>query len=239
VWRATENDLPGSTNMFYPFVHTPLIKAELNLKPMLIRRVGGSFQPQGRSARADLLADLGWERRSFLIEWSARLQIARFSARFNAYDAPNSFNSGANAHLRWPEFRLGLEADLVQRGGMRFGLDVDFYPQRPVFTWNLPDGFSGVISPSRPLTVGVHYAYRVCEKKVGTSFEIRYRHPLTRDTKIYEVEAAAGLLLPETVLGNSSFRLGIRYSSLQIERSAVKLDTGLLGLYGEFVFFYH
>jgi hypothetical protein len=74
---------------------------------------------------------------------------------------------------------------------------------------------------------------------VGTSFEIRYRHPLTRDTKIYEVEAAAGLLLPETVLGNSSFRLGIRYSSLQIERSAVKLDTGLLGLYGEFVFFYH
>jgi hypothetical protein len=235
-----ESDFPGATIPSYPFLHTPRFGGEFRVTPIFYTLVNAKFLSPENALALKFKNDLGYEDQASLIELSGRLQFNRLSVRGH-YDAylRTLRGGGAGGYFWWPDFRFGFDFDLLQRPNIKFGIDMDMCWERPSFALASPVyGNFSVVGP-RPVTFGVHGWYNPeCFTTISPVLEVRYRWPIRTGTKIYELEIAAGLKLPRTVLGESALRAGWRRSQIEFSGEGNTVDVTLSGAFAEYVFYY-
>jgi len=235
---AVEQDQPGIANPMNPFVFPPRFAAEFNARPMLLVMSRGKFETEATGISLDLGKDLDCPDKVSLIEFAARGQAGRFSLRIN-YDAYMTAFQGQNAAFNWPAARFGGDVDLMQGYGFRAGIDGDFNWERPSLSITLPGPTAVVIQWHRPGTAGFHAAYNALTwGGLSSTIEARCRFPITRDSRVTEVEVAGGVKSPETFLGTSGLRAGWRYSSFELRSGGFDLDVNWWGIFGEYIYLY-
>jgi hypothetical protein len=234
---AAESDFPGSTLPKYPFLHMPQIGGELRVTWISYNMTNGKFLYPERGIALDLKDDLLFLDQVSTVEFTGRLQLARYSLRA-VYDAYVRTHRG-RGYFYWPELRIGADVDLFKRDTWRLGVDLDFTTNRPTLSVTDPIlGSFQVVGP-RPVTFGVHAWYNprfTCG--ISPVVEVRYRWPIRTGTKIYEFEVAGGLKLPDTILGCSAVRAGWRHTATEFDSSGQTADVTLSGVFGEYVFYY-
>jgi hypothetical protein len=219
--KTVEGDMPGMVDKRVPFVCTPRFGAEARARALFMKLSGG-VTDETTDQTFDFVGDLGYEEQGIIIQSMVRLQFSRLSLRA-VYDAYlRTFRGGgAGGRLDWPEFYYGFDFDFYNTPSVRFGLDMDFYPNRPTFAVGQLPGIvparSVTIVAPRPATIGLHLVWNPINcGSLQWSFETRARRSIRSGSKLDEIEAAAGLLTPHTVLGEVGLRGGYRYSSLEL-----------------------
>jgi hypothetical protein len=174
----------------------------------------------------------------FVVESMARSQLGRLSFRIH-HDHYISGFKGDHIRVDWPLWRLGADFDIVNRPGLRFGLNLDWNPFYPTIQFSdLPLGTYNLTS-DQPVSAGVHAVYNGLNFwGISPSAEGRCRVALSERSKINEVEVAGGLKGPETVGGALALRGGWRYSWLTLSDRAYVADMGWSALFGELVYLY-
>lgn len=220
---ALEQDQPGLTNPAAPLVQPPLVRAEFRFRVLYTSMTEGQLRVPDLGVTARFKGDLGIPNNLFMSESMVRAQIARFSLRVH-YEGYFSTFSGALAYFQWPEFRIGGDVDLIERNGLRCGLNVDMCTDRPSLSFNLPWlGVSDFQRLNRPVTMGVHAAWNPFGwGGLSSSFEVRCRWPMQQDVRLSEYEIAAGAKGPTTVLGTTGLRAGWRYTIMDIASPGIE-----------------
>jgi hypothetical protein len=237
--RALEQDMPGIANPASPYVWPPSFGAEIRVRPILIYSAQGTVSDPSGSFSLDLFQDLGFVERIFLVEGMARLQLSRFSLR-GTYTAFVRNYSGSQGNLDWPEFRFGADLDLVQRKGLRVGVNIDGAPwANPKFSFTRPGIGSESIEGGRPVTAGVHIAWNPPGwGGLAPSLEARARWPLRDATKVTEYEVAGGIKSPATVLGTSALRGGWRHTHMDFSGHGREIEATWSGFFAEYMFLF-
>ncbi len=235
--RPLEWDMPGLTDACNPFLYTPVLRGEMRVRPVFIG-FSGQFEDTVSGQSFDLVDQLGYVNQGTLVETMVRGQLARFSARLH-YDAYLRTFRGAGTRLDWPEFRVGADLDLVYSEPLRAGLDMDFYPARPLFSYSGGPLGTGSIESPRPATWGVHLVYNPADgTTMSPSVEARGRFSLRTGTRIREWEIAAGFKAPWTVLGTFGLRGGYRDTRIEMHAQDLMVNVHWQGVFGEIVTFY-
>ncbi len=237
--KALEQDLPGVANPASPYVWPPSFGAELRVRPILIYWSQGTVSDPSGSFSLDLFQDLGFVERIVMVEGMARVQLSRFSLR-GTYTGFVRNYWGARGNLDWPEFRIGADLDLVQRKGLRVGVNFDGSPwANPKFSFTRPGIGSESIVGGRPVSAGVHIAWNSPGwGGLAPSFEARARWPIREATKVTEYEVAGGLKGPATVLGTSALRGGWRYTHMSFSGHGREIKATWSGFFAEYVFLF-
>lgn len=237
--KALEQDLPGIANPASPYVWPPSFGAEVRVRPILIYWSQGTVSDPSGSFSLDFLQDLGFVDRIFLVEGMARLQLSRLSLRGTYTGFVRSY-SGSLGNLDWPEFRFGADLDILQRKGLRVGVNIDGTPwAQPKFSFTRPRIGSECIEGGRPVTAGAHIAWNPPGwGGLAPSFEARARWPIREATKVTEYEVAGGIKSPATVLGTSALRGGWRYTHLDFSGNGREVKATWSGFFAEYVFLF-
>jgi hypothetical protein len=241
--QTLEGDMPGLVDKRVPFVFPPRFQAEARARALFMTLSGGvTDETTGRTF--DFMGDLGYEEQGIVIQSMVRLQFGRLSLR-GVYDAYlRTFRGGgAGGRFDWPGFYYGFDFDLYNTPTVRFGLDMDFYLERPTFTVGPLPGVvpatSVNIAAPRPSTAGVHLVWNPINcGSLQWSFETRARRSLRTGSRIDEVEVATGLLSPNTVLGVVGLRGGYRYTNLELQGGQFVTKAHWSAWFGEFVYYY-
>jgi hypothetical protein len=236
LFNALEQDQPGVTNPCYPFVHLPKMRGEFRFRPILTTLQSSSIQDS--TGKYDLKGDLLLPGRTAMVQFMIRAQLARYSLR--GYYEPTMRNiHSSRATFYWPQWRVGLDVDLIENEAWRAGVDFDVNWDAPGFTYSVPSVVSNAVKWERPVTFGFHAIYNpVSCGAISSSFEARYRMPLIPTNKVYEFEVAGGLRFPRTIFGNTAIRAGVRVSDIIFENSGTELKTKWLGVFGEWTAFF-
>jgi hypothetical protein len=241
--RTVEGDMPGMVDKRVPFVFPPKFQAETRVRA-LFTQLSGGVTDEMTDQTFDFVGDLGYEEQGIVIQSMVRLQFSRFSLR-GVYDAYlRTFRGGgAGGRFEWPGFYYGFDFDLYNTSSVRFGLDMDFYPERPTFNVRQLPGIvpatSISIAAPRPSTAGVHLVWNPIN--CGTlqwSFETRARRSLRTGSKIDEVEVATGFLSPQTVLGVVGLRGGYKYTNLELQGDRFDAKAHWSAWFGDIVYYY-
>lgn len=232
-----ESEMPGITRPDAPLVFTPIFGGELRVRPIFID-FSGTLKNTETNEELSLLDDLGFVEQGILVETMARIKISRLSLRVHNDGYLRTFR-GEPGRLDWPEWRVGADLDLIDTRPFRFGVNMDFYWDQPSFSAQTPAGVSVGIGSPRPATWGGHVLLN-CGNPCAIRYtvEARGRLSLREGSRIDEVEAAAGLMTPEMVIGNVAIRGGYRRTWLKLEASSREVRIHWSGVFGELVFWY-
>jgi hypothetical protein len=126
VSRFLEGGMPGLTNPAYPFLNPPVMRAELKVKPLFIFTTG-KVENSATGQKADWRGGLGLRDRQLVMETMVRWQISRLSFRFQYDWYIQDFSEGVG-RLEWPEYRLGVDYDILDGRSFRLGFNLDAYP---------------------------------------------------------------------------------------------------------------
>ncbi len=173
-----------------------------------------------------------------MVQFMLRAQLSRYSLR--AYYEPTMRNiQSSRANFYWPQWRVGLDVDLIENEAWRVGVDFDLNWDTPGFTYSVPNIVSNAVEWEKPTTFGFHATYNpVSCGTISSSFEARYRMPVIPTTKLYEFEVSGGLRFPQTIFGNTAIRAGVRITDIDVENSVTQLKTRWLGVFGEWTAFF-
>jgi hypothetical protein len=220
------------------FNFAPSFRGELRAAVMLVSLEQGKFSNSSSGVSLDFIKDLGFEKQGVLIESTARTQLKRFALRAH-YDIYQKNLTGKNGNLQWPEWRVGGDFDIMDSEGLRFGVSMDALLKEPTFSYSLPTGVSDFIVWPRPITVGAYAGYNPSDcESLSPSVEIRYRHPAVSGSLVQELEIAAGLKTPRGAKGTSALRAGWRYTSLEYDVAARRIDVTWSAFFVEYACFY-
>jgi hypothetical protein len=125
-------------------------------------------------------------------------------------------------------------------------LDLDLY--KPIFTEAIQTDNGGKkIQGESALTWGVHATYSPAASVYGLSgvFEVRTRRPFL-GTSVTDLELAAGLRGPESVLGAAALRFGWRSTGIEFHENQLynnvsvrsEFNAVLSGWFGQLVYYY-
>jgi hypothetical protein len=236
--EAIETDFPGAATPAYPFLHMPRFEGEVRITPLFYNLEDAKFLSPQDGLALDLKKDLGFVDQATLVEFTGRLQFNRLSVRAS-YDSYLRTLRGNNGNFTWPDLRVGMDLDLIQRPNTKLGIDMDACWQRPTFSVASPIFGDILVVGPRPVTFGIHGWYNPeCIPIISPILELRYRWPIRTGTKIYEFEAAAGFKLPRTVLGDSGLRAGWRRTAITFDSAGHSVDITLSGIFVEYVFYH-
>ena len=221
--RALEADLPGITDRGSPFLFPPVFRGEVRVRPLFIG-MGGEVENRETGARLDVRSDLGYEDRGTIVEGMVRAQFSRVSLRVHK-DMYLRTLEGTVSRLDWPEVRLGMDLDLADSYRLRFGLNMDWYMDSPRFSLGSSQIGNFAVDWPRPVTVGIHARFNTPNfGAMSGSFESRFRTSLLTEVRMHEVDLAAGLTTPQTVIGTVGLRAGWRYTSMEYSIPRWQMD---------------
>ncbi len=229
-----EQDVPGATNPYAPLLFPPYFCAEVRVTPVYMDLIKGEILFNGKTINLETPeSGVGLSSKGAYVELMARLQLSRFSFRSHYY-ADIRRIPGGTGYVNWPNWRFGADVDLVNTYGVRLGPTLDFNPERPSLSFNIPPaqipGNSGKVDGYAPLTVGLFISYNPYYSWVVTpTFEFRYRWPFPfrsggdlrgQMTQVTEWEYALGLKLPRTrATGTVGLRFGSRDTTMEFAGS--------------------
>jgi len=263
----------GFADPYSPFVTIPWFQGEVRVTPIWIGIESGKNTLPGVGQSWDLRTTFNMNKNSLSMDAMVRIQVGPLSLRVNGEQRdflgvakfklqPN--NPNAEAMLEFSGYRSGVDFDILNRCGARAGLNADYYWYSPMFTEAVMtdshqasngDGtfttlYGKRIRGGNPWTAGIHAAYTVPRQILGAwpVFEARIRWPVKIYTspEITDLELAAGLRGPGTVLGGLAVRAGYRRTSLSFTGSQFynggstqsNFDAVLSGWFGELVYYY-
>lgn len=246
VRNAIESDTPGATNPNSPLIFPAYFSGEIRATPLLL------FMSEGKAHTGTRLMsfkdDLEMASRSVIVDFMVRLQFGRLSLRANQYSFFREYG-GRFGTFYMPEFRFGADLDIVNRNGIRFGLNVDGCTEGPHIDYNFSQappgppgpnfnaGSAGRIDFGRPLTMGVHFVFNPpVYGGFSSVFELRAQWPLRSSIALSEYEIAGGIKSPPTVFGSSALRLGWR--AIELTAPDNRLNARWNGAFLEYVFYY-
>ena len=111
---------------------------------------------------------------------------------------------------------------------------MDFYWDRPEFTFGQIGFGPLIIRGPKPSTWGLHAALDLGDiRSFRYSLETRGRLSVRTGSRIDELEAAAGLITPETVVGSMLLRGGYRHSWLEMSWEPHTVRVQWSGVFAE------
>lgn len=231
-------DTKGMTDSSSPFIFPPIFRAEARGGP-LYWNIWGSVEDPTTGTDLDFQDDLGMIKYGFLFNFALRLQVGRASARGH-WDIYFRNFRGADSDLKLPTFRFGVDYDLISRPNFRLGLNLDVHEPRPQIKLNDPRvGGRYDINGGRPFTGGFHAEINPSNLgNMSASLFASYRMSLRTSSKLDELEVAAGLRTPETMLGTLGLRGGWRFSRYNFQGSGLEIKSTMSGYFLEMVYFY-
>ncbi len=212
---------PGS-----PFVFPPGLQGEARVTPIWIGIASGRNSLPALGIDWSLRRQFDMTRSYLFIDTMLRVGVGRFSLR--GHYEPREFvgttryrnnpqSNVAEARLDYSGIRVGGDVDFFLMYDLRFGVNVDLDLYKPIFTEAIQTGNGGKkIEGESALTWGIHATYSPVASLYGVSgeFEVRARWPIL-GTSVTDVELAAGLRGPESVLGAAALRFGWRSTTLE------------------------
>jgi hypothetical protein len=249
----------GFSQPYSPFVTIPWFQGEVRATPIWIGITSGKDTLPAYNQSWSLRGTFNMTRSNLFLDVMGRFQVGPVSLR--VHGEQRDF-AGATTHRNIPggvktesrlEFsgcRSGLDIDLFCRYGVRAGINTDYYWYNPIFTEGVwTDGGKKLLGEN-PLTWGIHASVAIPREFYGAwpVFEARVSWPLTIYTspEITDLDIAAGLRGPGTILGNLAVRAGFRRTSLSFTdmqpyngtSTQSKFDAVLSGWFGELVYYY-
>lgn len=219
------------------FVFLPAFRGEAKVRPLFVY-LSGDVQDSQSGLTYSLGSEVSIPKHVVVVETMVRGQISPFSLRVH-YDAYLNQFRGSNAKLDWPDWRIGMDFDLIDRGAVRLGLNFDVYPQRPEVSVSLPQVGNVEYSFPRPATGGIHCIWNPVDVSgMSLSLEARARRSLRTGTRIDEVDLAAGVKSAGTILGRVAVRGGWRYTVMGLDTSAYEFRPRWSSVFGEVVYYY-
>jgi len=205
---ALEQGQPGLTDPFAPLVQPPLVRGEFRFRVLHISVTKGRLHFPDLGVTEHFKGDLGIPNNLFMSEVMVRGQVGRFSLRVH-YDGYFSTFSGPKGHYQWPEFRIGGDVDVIERNGLRCGLNLDVCTDRPLLS--IDDfplmGVRDFKRWNRPVSMGLHAVWNPFGwGGLSSSLEFRCRWPMQQDARVSEYEIAVGAKGPQTVVGTTGLR---------------------------------
>lgn len=230
-------DTKGMTDPSSPFIFPPIFRAEARGGPMYWN-IWGNISDPTSGYEIDFQDDLGMFEYGLLFNLALRLQVGRASARGHWDIYLRNKEGGAN-ELELPAFRYGLDYDLISKPNLRIGLNVDVHEPRPKMTFFDPVLGDLRLVANRPFTGGFHAEINPMNLgNMAASLFASYRMPLRRSSKLDELEVAAGLRTPETMLGTVGLRGGWRFSRYNFSGAGLEVKSTISGYFLEMVYFY-
>lgn len=231
---------PRAPNFFDPstwFVFLPAFRGEAKVKPLFIY-LSGDVQDTRTGSTYRSADVLGMPKHLVVVETMLRGQISPFSFRVH-YDAYLNQFRGSRAKLDWPEWRLGMDFDLIDRGAIRLGLNLDVCPQHPEAGISPPQIGNFEYTFPRPVTGGIHCIWNPMDVSgMSLSLEARARRSLRTGTRIDEIDLAAGIKSAGTILGRVAVRGGWRYTMIGLDTSDYEIRSRWSSVFGELVYYY-
>lgn len=220
------------------FAFAPRFKGEMRATAMLVSLEKGKFSDADKGVSLDFIKDLGFEKQGFLVETMARTQLSRFGLRMY-YNAYTKNLNGKKGNLQWPEWRTGVDLDIINCDSLRFGLNMDTLWKEPTFSYFKPASGNELIVWPRPVTIGVYGSYNPSDfDSITPSVEVRFRYPAVSGTLVKELEIAAGVKTPRSSKGSSALRAGWRYTSLEYDVADKQIDITWSSFFAEYVCFF-
>ncbi|MBI4962292.1 MAG: hypothetical protein HY913_03365 [Desulfomonile tiedjei] len=237
--KPVDQDQPGIANPAAPMVSPFCFSGEARIRPIWQTLTSAEYKDPVQGISLDLKRDLNFNERGLILESMARFQFSRFSGRIH-YEANISAVRGTYGFFNWPDVRYGADVDVLCNKGFRLGLNFDLNRPDPNFSFALPNGTSGFLKSTLPVTMGVHAAYNptgYCG--LSTSFEVRARWPIGNGARVTEVEITGGVKAPTTIIGTSAVRGGWRYTEISFgDNLGREIDLKASGLYIDYTFFF-
>ncbi len=233
-----ENEMPGITNTWSPLIFPPIFRADTKVR-LVFTEFYGKVENKDTGVSSDLVHDLRYVSQGINWELMSRVQVSRIGLRGH-YDAYMRTYRSRAGRFDWPNVRFGADLELVLTRSTRFGVDLDFYPDRPRFSSDVgPLGLVELETP-RASSVGIHLAYNSPEcGTLGWSFEGRARHDFRNSrTGLRELDLALGIKSPETALGTLSLRGGWRYTNIIMITNSIEANIHWSAIFGELIYFF-
>lgn len=238
-FRVAEEDMPGLTNPGNPFVFLPVFQGELRAR-LLGVFLSGTVKNLQTGQTVDIGDGFEIVRSMMTVETMARAQIGRLSLRIH-YDHDISGFKGSGARLDWPLWQFGFDLDLVNTPCLRLGLNMDWFPWYPTMTLiSTPLGSIKMTPDQQAVTAGVHAVYspRTMWGMAPTA-ETKGYISLTPRAARNEVEVAAGLKGPATMLGSMAVRGGCRFTWFKItDPLGFEVNGTWSAFFGDVVYYY-
>lgn len=253
---ATAQAFYGLTDPWSPVVWPPYFRGELQVKPtwMTLQRGQQTIPSFGISWSLRDQFDLG--QTNLFIDTMARFQLSRLSFRVayevREYDATSPVVGRpdvpeAEARFSYSGIRIGADFDILQRNITRVGVNVDYDLYNPIFHEAVRTIGGKQITGEAATTVGIYAVYNPIISWYGVSpiFEGKVRWPVM-GSQVTDLELAAGLATPTTVLGTMALKFGYRRTDLAMKaaqrynNTAVRtnFDAIMTGWFGELAYYY-
>jgi hypothetical protein len=259
VTDARAQALWGFSQPYSPFLAMPWVQGEVRVTPIWMQVISGKNTVSAAGQSWDLRKSFNLTNGNLFVDVMGRLQIGRLS--FRVQGEQRDFMGSATyqnlpgrvkvqPRLEFSGCRVGLDLDLFCRNGIRAGVSTDYYWYNPIFTESVwTDGGKKLLGEN-PLTWGIYTSVTLPRDLWGAwpVFEARVSWPITIYTspEITDLNIAAGLRGPGTILGNLAVRGGYRRTSLSFTDAQIfnnfatrsKIDVVLSGWFGELVYYY-
>lgn len=235
--RGVEGDMPGLANPRSPLVFPPVFRGELRARPLYVK-LSGTLTSIATGESLSLDRDITMIRDVAMFETMARCQLGRLSFRIHNDNYISGFR-GDNIRVDWPNWRFGVDYDIVNKPGLRLGLNADWSPFHPSISFSDLRLGTYDLRTDQPVSAGVHAVYNGQSLwGISPSLESRYRVGLVERSKVNEVEVAAGLRGPDTVVGCLALRGGWRGTWFNLSDNAYKAEFSWSAIFGELVYYY-
>lgn len=237
---------PGLTDAFSPLVFPPTIHAEARATPIWASIVGGKVSVASEGSW-DLREQFALNSGRVFLDSMGRLQVGSFSVRLHyeprffagRLHPPTNPAITVESNFDFSGVRLGGDVDFFRRNLSRVGVDLDYYIYVPIFTQTINPQIANEIIGQNAVTLGAHVIYNPINNFFGISgiCEGRARWSVG-GTSVKDLELAAGLKAPATVMGDVALRAGYRRTALEYSDSRNTLDAIIAGWFGEVAYYY-
>lgn len=254
--RACAQSLFGVMDPASPFVFSPGLRGEARVTPIWIGISGGNETVPALGLTWNLREQFNMTRSQLFLDTMLKFSAGRFSVRghyeprelvgrTNFQNTPYGYM--AEARIDYSGIRVGGDVDVFLPYGIYFGANLDYDLYRPFFTESIQTAGGKKIIGESPLTWGVHAVVNPVSSYYGVSgmFEVRARWPLS-GAEVTDLELAAGVRTPETILGSMALRFGWRHTKISFGASqrynslpvSTDFDAVLDGWFGQFCYYY-
>jgi hypothetical protein len=232
-----ESEMPGIADPKASVVYPPIFRGEITFRPVVITN-WGNVERMSSGRRLDFQDDLDMREVPVLVESLIRAQISRISLRLQFETYLSDFQ-GPNARMDWPNFRYGLDFDLVDTPTLRIGVNLDAYREGIRFGFTGTPLGSWLLVTGRPITAGVHAAYNPIRwGTLSFSCATRGRMSLQNSQRVDDAEVSLGFRGPELVLGSMALRGGWRYSRIEFSDQGFEVYSVWSSFFGELVYYF-
>jgi len=253
---ATAHSFYGLADPLSPLVWPPAFRGELQGKATYMTLQKGTQSIPALGISWSLKEDFGLNQTNFFVDSMARFQLNRLSFRI-AYEVRDYNVTGpvlgrpdlreAEARFSYSGIRLGGDFDVVQRNLTRAGVSVDYDLYNPTFNEGVRTIGGKKFVGEAAGTVGIYAVYNPLVTYYGVSpiFEGRVRWPVL-GSSVTDLELAAGVTTPTTVLGTMALKFGYRRTDVSMKggqmfnNSPVRtnFDALMTGWFGELAYYY-